>query len=317
MKGKSAECAILEFELQELREELRSYDQQLPCWSAEVAAAEAWAEQLEQETKEDRSHSEFAAASFGGISPASSEGERDYAEAQAHEVGFVTDSHPLHFAGHASHARHAALSAELTRRESSTRFLRQASARVASEAVGAARAEAAELRAALAEAEAEAAALTAQREAAQAQEAPLRQWVANVEAQVAEARRENARLAGALTNALAFQEASLAEEVGVGGVRSVDPVRQAQVRARKAKLREEIAAEERRRDQFLREAASASASVASPPRAQPKALSPSPTRVALLYSSPARSGSDAIESLEHSDDDPEYWSSGWESEKQS
>lgn len=32
-------------------EELRSYDEQLPCWAAEAQAAEVYAEQLEEEAR--------------------------------------------------------------------------------------------------------------------------------------------------------------------------------------------------------------------------------------------------------------------------
>lgn len=75
------EHVVLEFEVQHLRDELRSYDQELPCWTAEacrhtghrrsakitnshqnmdffqagikVKAAESFAESLENELKQD------------------------------------------------------------------------------------------------------------------------------------------------------------------------------------------------------------------------------------------------------------------------
>ena len=132
----SAECAVLEFEVQNLREELRSYDQQLPCWSAELAAAEAYAEELEDEAKAEKhareaksskSSKELRTRKIRALSPASSEGERDHLAALEHDArmglhGFHFEDPLIPFAGLSDeelHNRHleSKMHTEISRRE--------------------------------------------------------------------------------------------------------------------------------------------------------------------------------------------------------
>ena len=130
-------------------------------------------------------------------------------------------------------------------------------------ALGSAWAEAEELRAELAEAEREGRELLQERRIAEEQERPLREWVQHVENQVTAARTENSRLAAALSSTLAFRASLLHDDSEAQPLRdagmNVQQVRwlrehEQSCIARKAQLKEEIAAEEKRRDEFLKEA---------------------------------------------------------------
>ena len=98
---------------------------------------------------------------------------------------------------------------------------------------------------------------------AEEQELPLREWVQHVEGQVNAARKENLRLSAALNSSLAFRASLLSDDAEAQPLRdsgmNVQQVRwlrehEQSCLARKAQLKEEIAAEEKRRDDFLKEA---------------------------------------------------------------
>ena len=98
---------------------------------------------------------------------------------------------------------------------------------------------------------------------AEEQELPLREWVQHVEGQVNAARNENARLSAALSSTLAFRASLLSDDSEAQPLRDAGMnVQQVQwlrdhersCLTRKAQLKEEIAAEEKRRDEFLKEA---------------------------------------------------------------
>ena len=280
----SAECAVLEFQMQTLKEELREYDEQLPCWSAELAAAEAWAQHIESEADEAEAEkhrlTEELSEVQAGLSPASSAGERDFADAVRHQekrgIAHHDFDEPLplppsisdagtqheHQRRHAQHAEHC-MQREANRREMALAHLRQQHLASADEALAASRSEAEELRVALATAEREGRDLLRQREIAEEQERPLREWVHHVEGQVTAARNENARLAAALSSSLAFRASLLQDDSEAQPLRdagmNVQQVRwlrehEQSCLARKAQLKDEIAAEEKRRDDFLKEA---------------------------------------------------------------
>ena len=181
----SAEMAVLEFEMQSLKEELREYDQQLPCWSAELAAAEEWAQHVESEADEaeaekHRLTEELSEMQFSGLSPASSACERDFEAAMGHQqmgIAHHDFEEPLPIppstfdgvsdAGLQERRRIAEqrLDWETSRRELAVAHLRQQHLQSADEALAAGRAEAEELRAELAEAEHEGRELMRQRQA--------------------------------------------------------------------------------------------------------------------------------------------------------
>ena len=141
--GPSAECAVLEFQMQQLKEELREYDQQLPCWSAELAAAEAWAQQVQSEADETEAEKhrlteELSEMQATGLSPASSACEKDFEAAVGHQAKLGISHHdfdeplplpPSTTAGvHPDeHRRHAerCLQRETERRELAVAHLRQ------------------------------------------------------------------------------------------------------------------------------------------------------------------------------------------------
>ncbi|CAK9015176.1 unnamed protein product [Durusdinium trenchii] len=258
-------------------QELRSYDQQLPCWTAELVAAEAYAEQLEDEAK--MAHAEHAEhtrklTEINPLSPASSEGDRDHAAAVEHYAQMGIDHRhfddPLiPFAGLSDeeiHKRHveSMMQKEIARREVSIAHLRRQHLYAANESIASSKQEAEELREALAKAEREGRQLTEERQAAEEQELPLREWVKHIEDQVHAARLENARLSASLSSALAFRASLLPDEdaapVGPESHTDIQQVRwlrdhQQQCLSRKARLKEEIAEEEQRRAAFLHEAA--------------------------------------------------------------
>eukprot|EP00434_Breviolum_minutum_P015386 symbB.v1.2.013557.t4/scaffold952.1/size217748/15 len=360
---------VLEFEVQHLRDELRSYDQELPCWTAEVKAAESFAESLENELKQEelsekRISEELAEKrKIRPLSPASSQGDRDHSEAVDHLAkGGV---HVHHFedplipwnglTDDEIHNRHqeSKMSHEISRREVSIAHLRRQQMYCADQQIAAARKEAEELREALMQAEQEgqklikvdlalkmaerclkdaddlawndlfrsqictfvveilcgsehawtvSRKLTEERQAAEEQELPLREWVKNIEDQVNAARLENARLSSSLSSALAFRASLLPDDAAQtpAGAESGAHIQQ-----------EEIAAEERRRESFLRDAAQRTP---LPRRWSPAA---SPDRRSYGMPSTLRSLPPVPTEIHHSngmgdesdDDKLEYWKS--------
>lgn len=141
-------CFFRTFGMQRVGEELRSYDQQLPCWTAELVAAEAYAEQLEDEAK--MAHAEHAEhtrklTEINPLSPASSEGDRDHAAAVEHYAQMGIDHRhfddPLiPFAGLSDeeiHKRHveSMMQKEIARREVSIAHLRRQHLYAANESI--------------------------------------------------------------------------------------------------------------------------------------------------------------------------------------
>ncbi|CAE7831733.1 cyp41 [Symbiodinium sp. CCMP2592] len=280
-KGSSAECAVLEFQMQSLKEELRDYDEQLPCWSAELAAAEEWAQQVDSEADAAEAEhrqltEELSEMRLTSISPASSACEKDFEAAVGHhqKMGIAHDDFdeplpipPSTSDGHNldEHRRHVDrhLQQEVSRRKLAVAHLRQQHLVSADQALAAGRKEAEELREALELAEREGQELARQRQVAEEQELPLREWVQHVEGQVNAARKENLRLSAALNSSLAFRASLLSDDAEAQPLRdsgmNVQQVRwlrehEQSCLARKAQLKEEIAAEEKRREDFLKEA---------------------------------------------------------------
>lgn len=303
----SPEHVVLEFEVQRLRDELRQYDQELPCWTAEVKAAESYAESLESEYKQEELSEQRLAVEMSqkrkirALSPASSQGDRDHHEAVDHHAEAGVAVHvfedplvPVHGMTDeeiAKHHQERQMSHELARRAVSIAHLRRRKTSLADEAIARARREAEQLREQLMEAEAEGRRLTEERQAAEEQELPLREWVKHIEDQVTTARLENARLSSSLSSALAFRASLLPDEghtpAGAETGAHIQQVcwlreHQRQCTSRKEKLKEEIAAEERRRDSFLRDAGrSADTRRSGGPRRSPAA---SPERSYLTSS---------------------------------
>ena len=84
--------------MQSLKEELRDYDEQLPCWSAELAAAEEWAQQVDSEADAAEAEhrqltEELSEMRLTSISPASSACEKDFEAAVGHhqKMGIAHD----------------------------------------------------------------------------------------------------------------------------------------------------------------------------------------------------------------------------------
>ncbi|OLP79774.1 hypothetical protein AK812_SmicGene39906 [Symbiodinium microadriaticum] len=280
--GPSAECAVLEFQMQSLKEELRDYDEQLPCWSAELAAAEEWAQHVDSEADEAEAEhrqltEELSEMRLTSISPASSACEKDFEAAVGHhqKMGIAHDDfeEPLPIPPSTSdgqhnldeHRRHVDrhLQQEVSRRKLAVAHLRQQHLVSADQALAAGRKEAEELREALELAEKEGQELARQRQVAEEQELPLREWVQHVEGQVNAARAENLRLSAALNSSLGFRASLLSDDAEAQPLRdsgmNVQQVRwlrehEQSCLARKAQLKEEIAAEVKRRDDFLKEA---------------------------------------------------------------
>ena len=181
--GSSAECAVLEFQMQSLKEELRDYDEQLPCWSAELAAAEEWAQHVDSEADEAEAEhrqltEELSEMRLTSISPASSACEKDFEAAVGHhqKVGIAHDDfeEPLPIPPSTSdgqhnldeHRRHVDrhLQQEVSRRKLAVAHLRQQHLVSADQALAAGRKEAEELREALELAEKEGQELARQRQ---------------------------------------------------------------------------------------------------------------------------------------------------------
>ena len=168
--------------MQSLKEELRDYDEQLPCWSAELAAAEEWAQQVDSEADAAEAEhrqltEELSEMRLTSISPASSACEKDFEAAVGHhqKMGIAHDDfeEPLPIPPSTSdglnldeHRRHVDrhLQQEVSRRKLAVAHLRQQHLVSADQALAAGRKEAEELREALELAEREGQELARQRQ---------------------------------------------------------------------------------------------------------------------------------------------------------